>query len=828
MIRIESVRIEKFRGIRELVLDMKGENFGICGPNGTGKSGVVDAVEFVLTGDVSRLKGRGTEELSVRRHAPHVKEKDAPERSRVTLKAHVPSLGKPIEISRSVGSPSEYSVRPDDAETRAVVDEIGSHPEFVLSRREIIRYVLVEAGRRARDVQELMRFAEIEETRKALTTVANAAIREKNSGEQEKTRSREELLQLPGLEESDAESVLRVVNSRRAVLSLSPLEKIGDGASFTRGAPDPSASGGKKIDKAAAGKDLEDLADIPENGGSRAAAAKRTAALETLDVLEKDAETLRLRRRASLVGSGIRIVEDSTDDRCPLCDTGWAREELLEHLKKKLKNARSATKLLSDLDGNINGVIGEMKARVDLLDRVVRWSSDLDPAPPVEELEKHARTVGAAASALEKFVSETETEDVKAARAALEFEWRVLPEGARDCAEACRKAVEALPETSKEDEAREFLTLAEERYRRFRAAGDAFSRAETRHDVARRVLEAYQKRSDSVLERLYDEVAGDFARYYGIVNRDDEEKFEGELVPEPAKLSLNVDFYGYGKFPPGAYHSEGHQDGMGLCLYLALMKRTLGDRFTFCVLDDVLMSVDAGHRREVCRLLKREFPGTQFILTTHDQVWLRYMRNEGLVKDSRTFGGWTVETGPRVCQDADVRERIEDCLRKGDVSSAAGVLRNYLEYVAGVLADSLGAQVRFRGDGRYGLGDLVPPVISRWRKKVGEGVKAAQSWGDQRKLEELENLLGRIKDAQKRTQAEQWSINAAVHYNPWANLEAEEFRPVVEAFSDILDTMRCEACKSYVGMMHSHEGKATEIRCDCGRFSVNLKKKKAG
>lgn len=59
---------------------------------------------------------------------------------------------------------------------------------------------------------------------------------------------------------------------------------------------------------------------------------------------------------------------------------------------------------------------------------------------------------------------------------------------------------------------------------------------------------------------------------------------------------------------------------MGLCLYLALMKHTLGDRFTFAVLDDVLMSVDAGHRREVCRLLKSEFPRTQFILTTHDRV----------------------------------------------------------------------------------------------------------------------------------------------------------------------------------------------------------------
>jgi len=35
---------------------------------------------------------------------------------------------------------------------------------------------------------------------------------------------------------------------------------------------------------------------------------------------------------------------------------------------------------------------------------------------------------------------------------------------------------------------------------------------------------------------------------------------------------------------------------MGVCLYLALMKRLFGKRITFALLDDVVMSVDAGHR----------------------------------------------------------------------------------------------------------------------------------------------------------------------------------------------------------------------------------------
>jgi wobble nucleotide-excising tRNase len=105
----------------------------------------------------------------------------------------------------------------------------------------------------------------------------------------------------------------------------------------------------------------------------------------------------------------------------------------------------------------------------------------------------------------------------------------------------------------------------------------------------------------------------------------------GRLTPTPVGslrvgLGFDDDFYGPGHFPPGAYHSEGHQDGMGLCLYLALM--LLGKNFTFAVLDDVLMSVDAGHRRQVCTLLKESFPDTQFIFTTHDEIWLRHMKSE--------------------------------------------------------------------------------------------------------------------------------------------------------------------------------------------------------
>ena len=87
---------------------------------------------------------------------------------------------------------------------------------------------------------------------------------------------------------------------------------------------------------------------------------------------------------------------------------------------------------------------------------------------------------------------------------------------------------------------------------------------------------------------------------------------------------------------------------LGVCLYLALMKRLLGDRFSCAVLDDVVISVDQDHRKQFCRLLKNRFPDTQFIITTHDKIWAKQMQTEGLVesKSGVAFHSWNVQTGP--------------------------------------------------------------------------------------------------------------------------------------------------------------------------------------
>jgi len=336
---------------------------------------------------------------------------------------------------------------------------------------------------------------------------------------------------------------------------------------------------------------------------------------------------------------------------------------------------------------------------------------------------------------------------------------------------------------------------------------------------------AYCDVAEAQLSSLYAAVEGDFSTYYREVNADDEGGFKAKFEPTEGKLDLEVDFYDRGMFPPGAYHSEGHQDGMGVCLYLALMKRLLGDRFRFAVLDDVVMSVDQHHRKQFCKLLKTRFPNTQFIITTHDKVWAKQMQTEGLVepKGGVVFHSWSVQTGPIFEQISEVWDQIEADLAKNDVPTAAGRLRRHLEYISAELADQLGAKPTYRGDSSYDLGDLLPAVIGRQGELLKLAAKSANDWKD----EDAKTKVTAMKTARSEALAtyggESWVINKAVHYNDWAVFSKSEFKAVVAAFKALVLQFQCPKpeCDSWL-YVTPRKGDPEVLRCRCMNVNLNL------
>jgi hypothetical protein len=385
------------------------------------------------------------------------------------------------------------------------------------------------------------------------------------------------------------------------------------------------------------------------------------------------------------------------------------------------------------------------------------------------------------------------------------------------------EAIGKLPDDTKREGAASLLIQAQTRLEDVMKAKLAHDKARKPAEQAQLALRLYDETAEAVLSSLYQQVEANFAKYYRILHEEDEGDFRAELRRQAGSVDIDVDFYGRGLFPPGAYHSEGHQDGMGLCLYLALMQQVLGKAFSFAVLDDVVMSVDSSHRHELCRLLKQHFPGTQFILTTHDKVWLGQLHSSGLVAKNATlvFSRWSVDHGPFLAGARDVWDEIQAHLDADRVSDGAAMLRRHLEEVSLDLADRLRAEVPLRIDCRYELEDLLPRATSRWKDLLGKAITAAQSWGDNELKTTVQARKESFMDAIKASNVERWAINSAVHYNQWANFSREDFLPVVAAFRNLLAGFCCLRCGLWLYLSPQTPGAST-LRCPCGTDTLNL------
>ncbi|MFG1382779.1 AAA family ATPase [Xanthobacter versatilis] len=815
MIKVERIKIEEFRGIRDLTVDLRSANFAVCGPNGTGKSGIVDALEFGLTGTISRLVGKGRGALSVKEHGPHVNCRTHPEKAVVTLEVSIQSLGRKATITRNVKSPKAPKITPDDPAIRAVFEHVQRHPEFSLSRREIIKYVLAEPGVRAEEVQALLQLDKLDTTRKLLLKISNAATRDLKALESERDRAATHLMGALGIAEVKAPTLLAAVNVKRAALDLPALTKLEATSSIRDGLETQSGVSAPKVPKVQARTDIANGLTLLEAIKTPETEAAWSSVVDALTALRENEAKLADMTRDGMLATALALFDE---EHCPVCETEWEPAEfraVVEAQREQLKAAAAERKRVEEL---IEPIVVALEGLRPTLGQLAVYARDL-PAPlAFEPFAVVAKEADRRAEVLRNFLP------LDDAIAALDTDWDVQP--ALEHMAKLSASVEALPEPTDRDAARDFLTVGQERLESWRQAMTKYAAGKAKADAAAKVHALYGTTTDKALEAIYKEVEAEFRSYYRDINGDDESEFEAQLTPSLGKLGFEVDFYGKGFFPPGAYHSEGHQDGMGLCLYLALMKHLLGDKFTFAVLDDVLMSVDAGHRREVCTLLRTKFPKTQLVLTTHDPVWLNHMKSSKLVegKNAITFRKWHVDHGPQEWKQTDVWAEVDQLVASNEIRAAAGQLRHYLEYVAAEWCARLGGRVQYRSDGKYELGDLLPAAIGAMNELYKKAKTTAQSWGDKARVDEINGCHTAFTAAVTQSQSEQWEINPAVHFNEWANLQRQDFEPVVAAFKTLEREFECPACGDLIYVVQT--GKTKEAaRCGCAKVNLNLKPK---
>ena len=820
MILVESITIEEFRGIRKRTLNFKGKNFVVCGPNGTGKSGVVDALEFGLTGNISRLSGRGTGEITLKDHAPHVDSRDNPEKAKVTLNLIIPSLNnKSVTIERNVKEALNPKITPNTNEVIEIFKQLEDHPEFVLSRRELITYVLATPGNRSEEVQALLRLDQVGKLRSIFKTMLNSYGREAVDFKKVFAQTQDNLAQALEITELTTDKLLEAVNLRRAILGLSHIETLTNVTSLCDGLETSTKLVTPlKVDKRQALFDIKNFQELVEKLYTTEMNSKYNDLKDKILELSKNHGATENISREKFLRTAITLI---TEDSCPVCDTKWDIATLKEFIEKKLEKFDEATKIRISLEKILMPVVNILEEINDALESLEKYAKIL-AYEQIVPLQKYRLFLETKKNHFKNFFPLADT------MSSLN-DFLSVPAEIIIAVSAIETVIIKIPEPTQQETARDYLMRCQDRLETYREAGRKTKKTEERFILIKKIYDEYVKTSNSVLEGVYREVEEEFGKLYRFINCDDEGDFTVNLTPSFGKLSFDVDFYGRGHFPPGAYHSEGHQDAMGLCLYLALMKRLQGEKFLFAVLDDVLMSVDTGHRRAVCSLLKEKFSQTQFILTTHDDVWLKHMVTIGLIRSENyvRFNNWTPDYGPSEWSNKDTWTEINRALEQDDVLRASGLLRNYLEYIFKEICGNLYARVEFKGDGRYELGDTLPSGVKAFREILLKAKIAAESWGNKDDVDVITAKEKKLMESFVASNANQWQINSVLHYNEWVNLSSKDFAPVVASFQTLVQNFFCEndECGSLFYLNVAPSKTRDTLKCSCGATNLNLKRK---
>lgn len=818
--KILELEIENIRGVKNIDISPNGENVVVVGPNGSGKSAIVDAIEFLLAGRISRLEGEGTKNLSLKEHGPHVDYRDKLKNVSVKAKIKIDTLNEIIEIERKMSSPTKLMISPENAEqylkSYLEIAEMGQH---VLSRREIVKYITAEAGKRAKEIQSLLNLEEVETLRGIFVTVQNNAEKDLKQSTSSLKTTEGNISTTLSLPNFSVDATLQKINEFRRLLSGNPLDKMSILGLKKDLTPPAKVNKGEELSMNQINNCIKEIRRMIKESVPKII-SKEQELKNILDEISKNKKLKKDLMHKKLLELGINLMDET--ESCPLCEKEWPAGELRKHLEQRIKTATIA-QTKQDVITEKSSFI---KSEMDLLENYItnlkkaqkqfNLSSELQELinPYIESINYWSKTMLSPLEIYEQ--SKWPTNEISGLLEEIFIEEKII--------NPLEKAIqESGRELSKEQDAWDTLTKMETLWEQYEKADQNMAMSASFKERADAVLYHFESARDKTLEGIYDIIKDDFTKYYISIHNEDEKDFKSSLKHQGAELHFEVDFYKRGLFPPHALHSEGHQDSMGLCLYFALNKYLTKDIMNLTILDDVVMSIDNNHRRGFCQLLKQYFADRQFFITTHDLVWAKQLKTEGIVekKNLIQFKGWTIETGPIYEFEKDLWEKIDIDLSNNDIPSASQKLRRGAEYFFEAVCDSLRAEIKYMGDGRYELGDYAPAAVSAFKSYLKKAKNTASKWKQDTVLNELSRIEKTTQEVFNKSQVEQWSINESVHYNKWENFTKADFQPVVESFKQLFDVFLCPKCPAILAVNYQNRTPKS-ISCACGKINWNL------
>ncbi|MGD0818560.1 MAG: AAA family ATPase [Methanomassiliicoccales archaeon] len=706
--KVKNMTISGVRGVPSLQLNFEGKNVLIYGENGTGKSSIIDAIEFFFTGTVSRFKG--IQAISFNAHFPHVDYK----LEDMKVEASINPGGRTL-----IRTVSDVPHLPNELEEEFSMMADGT---FILRRTQILSFITSKPSERYQVIAAMLGIQVLETVEAEMVKVIKKLEAEKADNKSKITSSLKEIQTELGSSIKDLDQMIVPLNDRLTIVGLPTVSSIGEIDSYTSkpelGFYDLSIR--EKVEKISLAFALLPDVFLSKDISNR------------LHIIEEYVRSHRSEERQgnnnvlNLFESGKRSLAQTENGVCPLCQQDIDTPQLLGDIDDRLRSLKQFKEESEKVDLVVSGLVEEIKAAISEMEKAMMVVRDY---PALHELEGD---LNLNLASFEKVI-----EELGRTQTRVELMDRVLFEHNIDEAngtlskvhEFGKMEVDKIAPSTEENERLKTLIAME----RIRSAKNSVlqleseaSTIEKKLNYADKIHETFSEVRKRNLQNLFDDIIVDVGRFYKALHPEDDIcDIKLSIIPERrGSAELTVTCFAKGNEDPRAYLSEGHLDSLGLCIFLAFIKR-LDLKCPLVALDDVVTTVDSGHRERICELLYSEFGDAQIVITTHDGVWfeqlLSYQRASNVPSTNLEIISWTPKGGPIIRSKKSCWETIQDKISDGDRCGAGNEGRRYLEIVLEELCLMVKANVQFKGGSyRFTAGDLFIAFRKRAKDTIVE------------------------------------------------------------------------------------------------------------
>lgn len=707
-ITVENLTISGFRAfLREQSINLRRNNkplsMAIFAPNAKGKSSLVDGIEYFFSedgtldklGKISRGNQAGREAL---RH----------------VMAHQAGIEPSVRMTFSDGKStfgdtrnvlSDYEKRPDSASK--VVDVV--RPNFIIRGHRIRRFVEDQSPQeRFKEIAEWFGLSSLSSIQDNLRNLRLKTINEINDDSSLKERLRD-LQRITGgeLKEWDENRVVEWVNSTL----LSPLDEelvlkqISPESGVykeikRRKVQEEESIGLTGLKRIRSNINMLYTIETDESGeksysGSLIELVEQKSDLDTRRI-QKDKEQQKAKEAVfKPVWEAAKNIFDKTEldiEECPICKTPIEqtaignRDHIAVHLTEKLKELEAYNNALDQYTKSYEALKRkhtEVKSHIGLLESRL---GDGDFAEEIQALKQNTDLIKELEYTKEfpdldgiKIFLKRLNDDVNGAISNIE------KEKGENTYIKVTETIDNLFELSSS------LTRILEYKEHLEALYKDLVDIE---NICRPKIREY-------IQGIMDSLKDDVNKLYRQVHIEETEappiKLELPKDTKEAYLNLLIDFSDNREgVSPSGYLSDSQIRTLALSLRLAAI-RLFNREFPVIVLDDVVTSYDAEHRKALASLLAKYFAGFQTIIVTHDERFFL------LLKDHLDPSTWNFKRimelrenfGPLFDDHKITDEMIQEKFRRGE--SAANDIRQAEEEWLLRICREFGVEVRIRG-----------------------------------------------------------------------------------------------------------------------------------